>query len=268
MSVTLSEAFDSALHHRWAGTKNRRHAEHNARMAMRAMGGVGVDIERLTTADVVAARDRWLNEGLSGSTVNRRLSALSVMLDEARDLGAEPKARIKRAREGRPREFVFTPDQIDRLVARLPDVSSALVLFLAETGCRLGEALALTWADAGVEQVTFRDTKNGETRTIPLTARARSALERMTGREDGPWIGLGRWEFADDWSRARSRVGLPKEAVPHCLRHTFATRALAKSIPLERVRAWLGHKDVRTTLRYTHLTAAHLAQDVATLEEQ
>jgi integrase len=101
-------------------------------------------------------------------------------------------------------------------------------------------------------------TANGR-RKGPISDRAMAILSaRCTGRNEG-------WAFPSKRSRAghlttvgklfhaaRDIAGLPKELILYCSRHDYGTRVLRETGNLAAVMKTMGHKDVRTTMRYQH----------------
>ena len=53
--------------------------------------------------------------------------------------------------------------------------------------------------------------------------------------------------------KAIQKSGIPKQASVHTLRHSFATHLLMNGVNIREVQEFLGHKNVETTMIYTHV---------------
>jgi integrase len=183
-------------------------------------------------------------------------------------------------REPKGRTRWLTQDEVGHLAqACLPrkhGVSvAALVRFLAETGLRVGEALALRWDDLELEgpraHALVRTSKNGDARWVPLTEEAAQAAHSMRTQQRGPWVGLSQSVVNHVFRAAREAVlstAGDREVVVHTLRHTAASRLVRAGVSLPVVSAWLGHRDFRSTLRYTHIDQDGLTAAARMLQEK
>lgn len=155
-----------------------------------------------------------------------------------------------------------------------PDPRGALLFaLLGGLGLRVSEAVTLRAVDySAAEQVLRVRGKGEKTRYIPippwLLPLLQNALPALTGH--GPqWLFPGRGGRALTRQQAWNLVkrhslasGVMRPVHPHMLRHGFATRFLASGASLRVVQEFLGHADVRTTERYTHLNSDRLRRTV------
>jgi integrase len=123
--------------------------------------------------------------------------------------------------------------------------------------------------------------REGSRTTAPLASVARRLrrAEQVRGHEPGqaaqPVTGERqagdpalRRTYQDDFTRAARKAGLPKQFIPHSLRHYFASTALARGIPITDVSQWLGHRSIEVTYRiYRHLMPSAWDQARATLDQ-
>jgi integrase len=125
------------------------------------------------------------------------------------------------------------------------------------TGARSGEVTAIQWGhiDWGRRLVRLPDSKTNEPKTIHL---ANAAIEVLRGvPRVGPYVIAGRRNqpykhLTRAWSIARKHAGLDDVRL-HDLRHSFASLALGRGVPLAVIGKLLGHRNSATTQRYAHL---------------
>ncbi len=201
-------------------------------------------------------------------TVN--LLARMFRLTEAWDLTAprsNPCERIRRYKTHR-RERFLTPEEYRRLGVVLDEAEAdgstvpsaiAAIRLLLLTGCRKNEIVTLRWDDIDrtAGEVRLRDTKTG-IRRVPLTPAIDSVLAGIPRIESNPWVITGKKPgrhlagIEGIWMRLRARAGLQDVRLHDC-RHSYASRALALGEGLPMIGKLLGHRKVKTTMRYAHL---------------
>jgi integrase/recombinase XerC len=146
----------------------------------------------------------------------------------------------------------------------------AVLLLLYGCGLRISEALDLNLGDLPRDDALSVTGKGGKTRMVPILPVVRDAIADYVVRcpqslvEDGPlFVGVrgGRLSPRTVQKRMqdlRAILGLPKEATPHALRHSFATHLLASGGDLRAIQELLGHASLSTTQRYTDVDSARL----------
>jgi integrase len=267
---TVAEAFRLALRTReqWITSKSKGTLQGT-------FDQLGIDpatpTAALTRDYVRALRERWMAEPgkradtkLSPSTINHRLSMLSVLLEVA-DL---PPHTVKHlSTKGNARHRRVTDEDFARCAewaaeqARLGRSGAAEFARLLpaglETGARLSELLDLTRPDVSAVSATFRDTKNGLTRTIPLRPRAAAAL----AGEGKPFPTLTVDRVTTLWALMRADLGLAQDHrfVFHLLRHECASRFADEGKGSHFIKSWLGHESIVTSESYVNMSLGALA---------
>jgi integrase len=149
---------------------------------------------------------------------------------------------------------------------------AAIYLTAAFTGLRRGELVALLWRNVDFAGSVIRVRraysygaltvpKSGKARAVPLAPEVARALARLSARplwtgEDDLVFPGETGEFLDGsalrrrYTVAQQLAGI-KQLRFHDLRHTFGTRMIAVA-DIVRVKEWMGHADIETTMRYLH----------------
>lgn len=234
--------------------------------------------------DIKAFAKHLADNGLSPNSVRRYMSPLKALLATAFEDGlirVNPSTNVRTAvprdRPDTDRAKALSEDQLRKLIGQVDDDWRPMIEFMASTGLRIGEAVAVQWRDVDldrgvvrVERALYRGALDEPKsrfgrRSVPLTPRVRARLQAMHDEEGCPPSDAPVFQSGDgtmlDPANIRARVmrpaaaaaGLPW-ATPHTLRHTFASRCFRKGCNVKQVQALLGHHSPAFTLEtYVHL---------------
>lgn len=244
--------------------------------------------------------DQWLaalrattkrdGQPLSEATVRKTYTAVVKALDTAVTDGLmddNPLRHVDRPSQARPRVPVASADHTDAAIEATKGLRvGPLVVVLAFTGMRLGEALGMRWPDVDLVAATAtisrsaahtNRTKTGKVRTITLLPEVLDALRAVQTRQLAEKLALGPgWSnplglvfttatgapvdahnARRDLQRALRGAGLESARPFHAFRHGLATRLLQQGVPIAVVSAILGHSGIQITVdTYGHLDAA------------
>lgn len=235
---------------------------------VKELGG-DLDVREVDYQRVVAWVWNLRSANLAQATINRRLAALSSMLNVAQEMKwitEKPKIPYGKERKGERRWL--HPEEEEAILEKLQGRREwGLCVMAAETGLRLGELLSLRWRNVAHDRVTVVESKNDDSRTVPLTQRARGVMDALPRVGEGPFAGINRFEASRRFRRAAVEAGITDEKVVfHSLRHTCASRLVMAGVDVRRVQVWMGHKSIQSTLVYAHLSSSSLQDAVAQLD--
>jgi integrase/recombinase XerC len=222
--------------------------------------------EYLASDDVRASGRGGLR---STSTVNAVRTSLRVVFAWLHDAGytrINPARLIRRAICSPPPPKALSEVQVERLHAVMASATGvaaerdrAMVALMLGSGVRIGSAVALDAADVDLANgvLTARCVKRDRTQRIYFGADVRAKLELLIARLPGP----GPVFRAPNGQRMSVRHACRRitawldragvhDATPHSLRHTFATRLLARTGDVFLVQKALGHRSIASTAVY------------------
>lgn len=223
----------------------------------------------LSAARIAAFRDERLKE-VSGGTVIRELAYISAIVNHARrEWGINvpnPVQMVRKPQSPQARSRVLTEEEAAKLLQALEPTGRrshwtkpAVQLALA-TAMRRGELLALRWEYIDLEARTafLPDTKNGESRTVPLSTAAVQVLAVLPRHISGMVIPVKYFTLDAAFKRACKRAGLDGVRF-HDLRRTAIT-CMAEKLPnVIELAAVSGHKSLMVLKRYYQPKAEALA---------
>jgi integrase len=220
-------------------------------------------------------------ERTSACTANHLLTTIKRMFNLAVKWGLiekSPAAELEKFKEGPLRERYLSKEELPRFLKALEEgedrLSVAALRLLLYTGCRREEILSTQWANVRLdeERIYLPKTKNGQSRTVHLNAKAKEVVEELLAKKDqdertrnSQYVFPSRqgtkkgyiYDLRVPFEKACKAAGIENFHV-HDLRHTFASMAVSSGADLYAVQRLLGHSDISMTQRYAHLAADDL----------
>lgn len=224
---------------------------------------LGERLDHLTADGVLKELARV---GATWSTTNSAVRALRRGLNKAvewKRLGASGMPKLRLLGDKR-RTMLIQPEQEVVLLDASPQPLRDVLMCVLDMGLRPDEVFRMRWEDVQWTEriVDVREGKtDAATRRVPMTERVQAALLARFGKV----AGVAGWVFtskrsksghlttvAKQWRKMREGLKLPKELVLYSARHSFGTHILNQTGNTAVTMKVMGHKDVRTTMRYQH----------------
>ncbi len=219
----------------------------------------------------------------SPATMARKLAALKgffKFLEGQQVIARSPTAFIETPRLWQKLPHTLSLQEVERLLGGVPEEGLgrrdlAMLELLYGTGLRVSELVSLNVGDCNFEAGFLRCIgKGNKERIVPLGRRAVETVQRylqaerprlITRRPDVAALFVNRrggrltrqrvWQILRRYASANR---ITKTIGPHALRHSFATHLLERGADLRTVQELLGHANISTTQRYTHVERSRL----------
>lgn len=219
-------------------------------------------------------------DGIKENTAHSRLNALKFYFEQV--LGREkffweiprPKKQVQLPR-------FFNQDEIAAIIKAAGPIKHKVMLMLAyAAGLRVSEVAAIKVRDIDSKRmcILINQAKGKKDRIVTLSPVLLVMLREYwkTGKlsKDGYLFpGQYRGELYSSRSiqavlaLAKKKAGVMKPGSIHALRHSFATHLLDKGTDVTMIQKLLGHNDIKTTLRYLHVTNRDMLQVMSPLDD-
>jgi len=206
-----------------------------------------------TVKDLVAKQESW-SQGRKGNVIKAYALWLTMHGLKWEPPKYKPVQKIP---------FLPTESEIDALIAGSSQKMGTFMQLLKETAARCGEAYKLQWTDIDSENNTARITpeKGSLPRMFKLSNKLVAMINRLPRTSQRVFTYTSMYNLRKSFSRQRKRIaaklGNPRllQIHFHTLRHWRATMEYHRTRDILHVMNFLGHRNIKTTLRYTQLIA-------------
>lgn len=217
---------------------------------------------------------------LTEATLHSRINALKfyyeqVLKNETVFLGIpRPKKRIENPN-------FFSQEEITEIINKTENLKHKTMLMLAySAGLRVSEVVALKTfnIDSARMQIKIEQAKGKKDRMVALSPllliMLRNYFQAYKPTKTG-YLFEGQFKNTPYSSRslqlvlkaAKARAGILKKGSIHALRHSFATHLLDKGTDIYMIMKLLGHTDLKTTLRYLHVSNRDMLKIISPLDD-
>ena len=243
---------------------------------------IAEQMKKLETAPDARAKEEGKAKPKARKTLKHYRDTLAVLFNHARTwgwVGGNPLDGVNKITGIRDQRDRYLNDGERKALleaCRTSDNSQLypIVIFALSTGARKGEILGLTLPDVDMARglAVLRDTKNGETRSVPIVGHLHDVLvkhiEWVKGSynealpdADTQWLFPRRdlkaaIDIRTAWENALETSGV-KDFRFHDLRHSTASYLAMQGAGLLEIADMLGHKTLQMVKRYSHLSQDH-----------
>ena len=230
-------------------------------------------IHKLTIDDVEEFIDHKRQLGLAPATINILLTAITAFLNRAAYQKYQvPDLKIEKVpdQSDKPPKYHSAKD-LQTLYEHSPNHWHWWML-LANTGLRIGELQKLRVDNIKADSIYVVSTnkartKSGKFRVVGLNANAKKALNHFDLTNDLVFpVIQHRSSIGTALTRCCKRAGIKQgQWGTHVLRHTFGSHLAMAGVDMASIQSLMGHANIKTTMRYIHLSPDHLKSAVTAI---
>lgn len=248
-----------------------RTCEYYAHELVRAAKIVGKPFGRWSSDDVRQYMAGCMSNGCNETTANNKYRVLSTFfmwMEGEEYVDRSVMRKVSQVKVPRRRRRPFSQNDIEMMrEACSGDRDRAIVEVLLSSGMRASELVGLRKSDVDIERrraVVIG--KGNKEREVYFSEVAQMYTRRYLAQrdDDEPWLfvsktrRLGSYQKLsvsglESFIRGLGRKAGVDKAHPHRFRHTMATEALKRGMPIEEIKTLLGHDKIETTLVYAEI---------------
>ncbi len=226
----------------------------------------GKPLTELTADDANTYLLYLAKEGLSESLQNMVFSAIKLYYEKVEYVSEFDLSRMRRPRKGSYLPSILSRGEVERMLASTNNLKHLSILYLLYGGgLRRAELIGMRVQDVLWErnQILIKGGKGKKDRMVMLSQMLKELLARYFDEyQPEYWLFEGRTsrqQYSGSSVRsivkkAAHQAGIKRRVTPHTLRHCFATHLMDGGLDSRYIQELLGHKDIKTTLIYTHVT--------------
>lgn len=272
----ISEIYlDTLIRERYSGNTLR---EYHSKFILFAKSIYPKKCDEITEAEVNEYITKISSDKISEALINAVINAIKFYYQKVIYLPEFKIERIKRPRKVMLLPKVLSVQEIDRMLRATHNLKHTTLLYaIYGHGLRLNEVLNLRLEDIlwDRNQVFIKKGKGKKDRYINMSQEFKTMMSVYV-HEYKPkhWLFEGQQPNSQYAERsvqevvkqAAQKANINKRVTPHTLRHCFATHLLDSGTQLPYIKELLGHKDLKTTMIYTHITTSSIEKVVSPLD--
>ncbi len=220
----------------------------------------------ITTSEIKDYLKFLTDQGKSWSTINMVLSACNLLFQETLQQ-TEKVQSVKRPKMPKVLPVVLSEEEVSFLFSRVRNIKhKAILMTIYSAGLRCSELcnLKIKDIDSSRGRIIVRDAKGHKDREVILSKKLLDYLRYyfhryepkiylFNGHNEGEAIACRTVQVI--FQNTLLKCSIQKNASIHTLQHSYATHLMNQGIDIRIIQQLLGHRSIKTTLIYCHLTA-------------